>query len=289
MTVVSDPSEPPTLAWLRSVCRSGRPVAAAHARLGVQVVEVDPGACTGRMAGGAVMVDDAGRLDLGSLLVLADAVLGIAVGSALPAGRRITTLSIRVSSVRRHLPRAGGAVARAALRALTDDSGVSSGTIEDAAGTLLARISSRCAVLPGESGAAPKEKPFAAVPLAASVAEAVGATEFRLDEQGAEVTGRATWEISNTGGIVQGGALGAFAEHAISRTLTAAVPALAAADAEDLELIYLRGVRADGGPMACRVTLQHTGGSFAVARAEVAGADGRTALLATGTRYAGRR
>jgi hypothetical protein len=108
--------------------------------------------------------------------VLDDAVLGIAVGSALPAGRRIATLQIRVATVRRDLPRVGGVVARAAFRALTDDSGVSSGTIEDAAGTPLARISTRCAVLPGESGVAPEQEQFAAVPVAASVAEAVGVT-----------------------------------------------------------------------------------------------------------------
>jgi uncharacterized protein (TIGR00369 family) len=241
------------------------------------------------MAGGAVLRDAAGRLDVGAVLVLADAVLGIAIGSELPPGRRIATLSIRVSTVRCALPRDGGLVARAALRALTDDSGLSSGTIEDGEGALLARISSRCAVLPGESGAAPGEAPFAGVSVASGVAEALGATVVRLDDRGGEITGRAAWEVSNTGGFVQGGALGALAEHALSRTLTAAVPALAEADAQDLELVYLRGVRADGGPLRCRTTVQHAGGSFAVAWAEVTGADGRAALLASGTRYARRR
>jgi acyl-coenzyme A thioesterase PaaI-like protein len=220
---------------------------------------------------------------------MTDAVLGIAVGSALPAGRRITTLGIRVSTVRCAAPQAGDVVARAGLQALTDDSGLSSGTIEDSAGVPLAHISTRCAVLPGESGAAPEGRPFDGVTPAAAVAEAVGATVVRLDGQGAELTGRAAGAFSNTGGIVQGGALGAFAEHALSRTITAAVPALAEADAVDLELIYLRGVRSDGGKMTCRTTLQHTGRSLAVARAEVAGADGRPALLATAVRYAGRR
>jgi uncharacterized protein (TIGR00369 family) len=274
---------------LRAASRSGRPVAAAHARLGVRVSTVDPGACSAVMDNDGVLRDPDGRLAMGALLVVADAVLGIAIGTALPAGRRIATLRLRISMVDTAAPDDGPVIAHAGLRALSPDTGLSSGTVEDATGRLLARISTRCAELAGESLAAPEGRPYSGIRVAGGMAEAWDASVAHLDDRGAVVTGRASAELSNNGGIVQGGALGALAEFALSRTLTTASPALRTADAQDLELTYLRGVPADDAVLTCRTTVQHAGSRLAAARAELAGADGRTALLATATRYADRR
>lgn len=275
----------PVLERLRAAVRDRRPIVSAHARAGVLLDSVEAGYCAAQMRNGPLFRAADGRLDLAALLVLIDAAASVPVTSALPVDRRSVTLHLCVSTISTRLPGAGPLRAEGRLRSLTPQSGLTSGTVVDSAGSTIARISARCAVLAGPSRLVPVGGSWPRITVAAGMADALGITVQRADGAGAELTARAMPDLANADGVVQGGALGAFAECALSRTITAVTPALAAADAHDLELVFVRGVRADGRPISCRVDVQHAGHRLVSARAEVTDQTGRLALVATAHRY----
>jgi acyl-coenzyme A thioesterase PaaI-like protein len=278
-----------------------RAFAPAHARFGVLLREVWAGGCVATMPA-VPATDAAGRFVLAGSLVLVDAVLGMAIGSALPAGSRITTLHLRVSTSGARpvgpvlTARAAGPGVRAGSNAA-----LSTGVVEDAEGTEIAAISTRCAVLSGTPGSL-SAPAVPALPVAESAAEALNVVVEEEVDRCTAVRGTAHPDLANNLQRVQGGVLGALAELALDRALTRAarsaagrvrpvgqvVPAPAAGDpVRDLELVYLSGVVSDGTPMWCRALVQHAGRRFATGRAELVDVAGRLAVTATATRYAG--
>jgi uncharacterized protein (TIGR00369 family) len=276
----------PVLERLRAAARDHRPVVPAHARMNAVMAFAEVGHCGTQLHNGSLLRDAAGRLAVGALLVPVDGALSLPVMTALPLGRRGVTLHMRVSTVSTKLPATGPLLAQARLHSLTAGSGSTVGDVVDATGATIARISARCAVLDGHPRLAAERSAFTGIEPARSVTEALGITVQRLDGERAEMTARPVPELANADALLQGGALGAFAEHALSRTITAASPALAEADAQELELTFFRGVPVDGGLITCRTTVQHAGRRMAGARAEVVDQTGRTAMVATAYRYA---
>ena len=278
-----DTNGDPVKERLRYAQTTGAPFAPAHDRFGIRLTEVRPGYCAGSMPSDPFLIDPAGTLEVGGLLVLADCLLGFAIGSALGPGHRISTLHIRVSAGC-GLAAPGPVEGHARSLHIDEHTGLSSGVITDSAGGEIARISSRCAVLPRAMGQ--QWVDFTPEGHATDVASALGLAVESVEPSEVTVRAVAAPSLSNNGGQVQGGALGAVAELALARALNQASPSPAASAARDLEVVYLRGVPADGRTVRCRATILHAGRRFGAARAELTDDAGRLMLTATASRYA---
>lgn len=262
---------------LRAIADGTTALAPVTGSFGTVLDEVEPGSVTARMP----IAPPAALRGPDAVLVLADLALSAAAASVLPAGRRVSTLTLHASGygVR---PRPGAAlVAVGRLVHVTEDSAVCSAEVRDGEGTPLASLSCRCAVLPAADDRGEEHpqlthpEPLAALGAATSV-----------DDGAVAVDAVAAPLLANSGGGVQGGVLAALAGHALDEAVGAARPHLAGAAAE-LDVTFLRAVPADGSAITARAGTVHTGSRFTSARAEIHGATGRLALVATAAHWRG--
>ena len=114
-------------------------------------------------------------------------------------------------------------------------------------------------------------------------------TQARIIEDCADsltVAAVSTPSVRNARGDLQGGVLGMLAEQAITACLVRNSPAMVTADTMELDITFLRPVRAadpDVQIIACR---DHAGRRFAMARAQARDGTGRLVASASGSRYA---
>ncbi|MEU7816596.1 hotdog domain-containing protein [Pseudonocardia sp. NPDC049154] len=278
-------SVPPIVQLANRAAADGRPFAPAHARFGVLFCEVRPGRCVARMPVAPATAAD-GALDPAGVLVLTDAALGVAIGSGLPDGRRITTLSLGLSTTGR---RPAGPSLTATAQVIGDPGhGLGTGVLTDETGTELARLRTRCAVI---DGAPPAGEPslIVGVPPASGAGSAWQASVEDETDRFVVLRASAPPGLGNNTRRVQGGAVAAFVELAVARALRR-VPAWPSRPTDgpvvrDLDVTYLRGVPADGAPLRCRAVVQHSGRQFATARAELFDGAGRLLAAGTASRY----
>lgn len=240
----------PPLERLRAAITDPARLAPASRTVGLRLTEVEPGRVVGGLPSAGVLPP------LGGALVLADFLLGSAVGTTLAPGHRIGTLSLHASVF---APGDGPLTATARLVHL-DGTGVSEVLVAEASGAPVLSATARCAVLPAPG------PPPAAEPAAVRL-------ELRRTPDGASAV--ADPGLANYGATVQGGVLATVLAHALD----------AAAGGVELDVTFLRPVATDGTRFAARATPVHAGTRLAAGRAELRDGGGRLSAVATASRW----
>ena len=268
---------------LQSIIDRGLPLSPVHDEFDVQLLLVEAGRCTAGMPAELVIGQQDPR-SAGPLLVLADAVLGIALSSVLPETLGISTLRLGIRLLASRWPISGRVTATARADDIDDESGTSHGWVRDDDGRLLATFDTRCAVL-----RAPEEWlhrfPDAGVERGEEEHPA-GELNLELVADQDQVTMRAQAgpELGNVRSAVQGGALAWYADRLL-------VPLLDRGDQQprplshDLDVHFLRGVSFGG--LTGSAQRVHPGRRLRTARAEILDTDQRVMITATGLSYAG--
>ena len=247
---------------------------------------------------------DDGRVPLGALAIPADAAMACAIIAHLPEGTAITTSELALRQVR---PARQGrtAIATAEVVDLGSPIALAEVTVADDTGALIARGGSLCVILPfsvdGDASDGAGTHP--GTPPGAAVADGSDPWQLSDPEAGlARLTGlsptaiaprEAAFALPATGwlaapppGRVQGGAVALLAGAAIEAAMQTAAPEGHRFTTLELKLNYLRPLACDGREATAHATLVHGGRRTAVARAEVADADGRPIAVASGSAIA---
>ena len=93
----------------------------------------------------------------------------------------------------------------------------------------------------------------------------------------------ATEWLQSPARMLYGGALAVIADAALTGAIATTLPPRTAYAMLDLHMNFLRPVFGDGRDITARARVEHRGRSFAVARCEVQNADGKTAVIASGS------
>lgn len=244
----------PTLSRLRAAIADPARLAPVSRAAGVRLTSVEPGEVVATMPELDVLPVPA------AVLALADFVLGAAIGTALPVGHRVGTLTLHASLLADTV--AGPLTATGVLDHVDGGSGASHAVVRDGSGPV-ARLTCRCAVLPAPAPPRPAPPPPHGL--------------LRLHHDGDVVRAVADPALANVGSTVQGGILAAVLAVALDATGAGA----------ELDVTYLRPVPADGAEFAAGATPVHAGSRLSVGRADLHDARGRLAAVATATIWAG--
>jgi uncharacterized protein (TIGR00369 family) len=255
---------------------------------------------------------DDGRVPIGVLAIPADATMACAIIADLPAGTAITTSELALRQVRPARP--GGMLVTTATvlnrsPAHPPPVALAEVTVTDDTGALIARGGSLCVILPFSAeadlavGGPAVDAPGAAHPTEvdagpdpwerpspdAGLSRLTGLTAMAIAPGEAAFSLPATrWLCAPPPGRVQGGAVAMLAGAAIDAAMQTAAPAQSRFAPLELKLNYLRPLASDGREATAHATLVHGGRRTAVARAEVADADGRAIAVASGSAIAER-
>lgn len=257
---------------------------------------------------------DDGRVPLGVLAIPADAAMACAIIAALPGQTAITTSELALRQLRPVPPDGMLVTTAAVLDAARPAAPVALAevTVADETGTLIARGGSLCVVLPfspedaagdrsmtaddARTHGAATTRPGADVdgpdpwewPAPdAGLARLTGLTAMAVAPGEATFALPATpWLCAPPPGRVQGGALAMLAGAAIEAAMQTAAPADSRFVPLELKLNYLRPLASDGREATAHATLVHGGRRTAVARADLADADGRAIAVASGSAIA---
>jgi uncharacterized protein (TIGR00369 family) len=252
---------------------------------------------------------DDGEVPLGVLAIPADAAMACAIIAGLPAQTAITTSELSLRQLRPVQP--GGMLVTTA--AVLDSSppahlparpvALAEVTVSDEAGTLIARGGTLCVILPfspeDDAGSDPGTRDCAAAENGpdpwewpapdAGLSRLTGLTAMAVAPGEAAFTLPATrWLCAPPPGRVQGGAVAMLAGAAIDAAMQTAAPAQSRFVPLELKVNYLRPLVSDGRAATAKATLVHGGRRTAVARADVADADGRAIAVASGSAIAER-
>ena len=291
--------------WLVEGIRSAAADQAAlmpvHAEFGVRAINAQPGRIEFGQAMGPWLLDGHGRLCPGAFLVAADAALGTAVATMLPPDRSVMSLTIHAQFMTLDPGRAGDFAITGEAVGIGAGSGFAAGTIFDDHGRLIARISTHCGFLPGVPVAVaplplPPPDAWTSDPaIEAGEAWLAAIARRRAHARIVEDSGDSlilaavlTPSVRNSRGDLQGGVLGLLAEQAITACLLRDSPPMSAADTMEVDITFLRPVRADVPELRITASSDHTGRRFASARAQVRDGAGRLVASASGSRYAPR-
>lgn len=285
------------MARIRAAADQEAAYLAAHAAFGVRALDAQPGRTAFGQEMGQHLLDVRGALCPGAFLIAADAALGSAIATQLPEGRSVMSLTIHAHFVTLDPGAAREFSIRAESVHVGERSGYSVGTVTDDCGRTVAHISSQCGyaqaariagpptpVPPfdwtGEPGAA--RDGLAPIAVRRSGARLAGSTDDEVT-----VAARATPELRNSRGDLQGGVLGLLAEQALTACLIHSSPPLARAATMELDVSYVRPVGPDQPGVEVTARIQHAGRRFAVAQATCRDTSGRVVMSAVGSRYAG--
>jgi uncharacterized protein (TIGR00369 family) len=286
-------------------------------------VESGPGMSTWRMPVTAWLQSAAGTLTGGVLAFAADAPLGSALFTTLPAGTWITTSELSVHFLRPAAPDCGAIITRARLIQAGRSQGVSEGTIEDGEGHLLAHATARNIItsLPAPPAAQPPDGPISwpeydsphpfqrpaegeVIPQeiwdrmsglemnaawkkgelpSAPLTNLLGCRDFDYGEGFFEMTVPASQWWTIAGGTFYGGAIALFVDYAMNGAVHTTLPAGTTWGTLDLKVNFLRPPVPDGSDLRVRGTVLHRGRTIAITSGEVRGPDGKTIALANGS------
>jgi uncharacterized protein (TIGR00369 family) len=285
------------MAQMRAILSGDTPSPPISRLTGMRLTEIAPGTATFTMPLSRWLTGPSGTVPLGVLTMPADAAMGCAIMTELPARSPITTAELSLRLL--HAPEPGG-VARAVGRVVHVAAPMVLAEVEvrDDRGLLLAHGSSLYMTLAGGTYRAPVENPppdgdaSGPDPWERDLDAAV-ASPIELLTGLAPVTaaaGRATfvlpaspWLCAPPPGRVQGGMVALLAEAAMEAALQTQAPPTTTYGPVDLKINYLRPLASDGREARADARAVHAGRRIAVASAEVTDADGRPIAVATGS------
>jgi uncharacterized protein (TIGR00369 family) len=294
----------PGVEFLRAMLAGDTPAPPLSRLTGMRPVRFGAGSAQFAMPVSPWLCADDGRVPLGVLAIPADAAMACAIIHDLPAGTAITTSELALRQIRP--ARAGGTLVTTAtvLNSARPAPPVALAevTVTDDAGALIARGGSLCVILPytaeeaqsgpdaaettaADDGPDPWERPAPD----AGLSRLTGLTAMVIAPGEAAFALPATrWLCAPPPGRVQGGAVAMLAGAAIDAAMQTAAPPESRFVPLELKLNYLRPLASDGREATAQSTLVHGGRRTAVARAEVADADGRAIAVASGSGIAER-
>jgi uncharacterized protein (TIGR00369 family) len=303
----------PGIEFLRAMLAGDTPAPPLAHLTGMQPVTLSADGAQFTMPLSPWLCDGDGRVPLGVLAIPADAAMACAIIADLPGGTAITTSELALRQVR---PARPGATLVATAEVMdrarpTPQVTLAEVTVTDDTGALIARGGSLCVMLPfsddadptGGAAAGALGTEVADMADIADVADGADPWQQKAPDAGlARLTGltptglapgEAAFALPATGwlaapppGRVQGGAVAMLAGAAIEGAIQTAAPAGHRFVTLELKLNYLRPLACDGREATARATLVHGGRRTAVARAEVADADGRPIAVASGSAIA---
>jgi len=289
---------PPIVDMIRAAALHDRALVPVHAHFGVRAVAAEIGQVEVAQAMGSYCLDPHGRLSPGAFLVGADAALGAAVASQLPDQLSVISLTLRMEFIRLQPAAAEDFLIRGRVAHIGDHSGFAHGEIVSDVGDVIAFLSTHCAFAPNHA-AAPAGPGFpidrSLRSLAAHGDDVLGplatvrAGARLVDGNDGEVrlVASPTAEMSNSRGDVQGGVLGMLAEQAVTACLIRNTPAVAGADAMELNVTYVRPLRSERPDIEIVARPEHASRRFASAHAVGHDSSGRVVITASGSRYRG--
>lgn len=259
----------------------------------------------------------------GVLLVLADAPLGTAIHTKLPAAVTYTTSEISMYFLRPITELDGKVRAAAEAVQVGRSLALSQVSLTDDYGRLIAHGSSRCFVFPpiDPPPGPPEElspwtddyeepdpylRPVEGEVLPQDVWDSMSGIEIlraqmagelpppplsyltgirpvEADEGTATFTIAATEWLNSPTGMVQGGVTAMAADVGLASSVLTTLPRGTAFAPLDIKTNFLRPVTADGGDLVVKARVVHRGKSLAVAEAEVLNHRGKRVMLASGT------
>jgi uncharacterized protein (TIGR00369 family) len=285
---------------------------------GLRLSEVGLGMASAWMPASPWWQSGAGVFLAGTTALVADMALSASVLTSAAAGIGVTTSELSVSFLRVPTIRSQTIVGRGRLLHATRSLGLSEATLEDARGRLLGHSSSRCVLFRVDPEILAARHLNEAPPFdlsepylrevegeiygpeywdvtsgLAAMRDVVQGTFlppcFRLmGLRGLEVSeGEMTmampasgW-LSNSFGVLYGGAIAFLVDAAIILAAGSTVPAGTAFNTIDLKLYFLRPAVPGNGELVARAKIVHRGRTIAVANCEITGPDG--ALIAQAT------
>jgi uncharacterized protein (TIGR00369 family) len=283
---------------VRAAAASGSAYIPVHAVFGVRARDAAPGRTAFGQAMGSHLLDAAGMLCPGAFLIAADAALGSAIATMLPPTDSVLSLSLHAEFCTLDPGTAADFTIRAHDVEIRGTSGFARGEIRDDNGRPIARLSTQCGYTPVSRSRwstdpvpvpVPSEHVPSAAPrsgLAAIAEHRAGARIVEDTDDALTVAARSTPEICNSRGDLQGGVLGLLVEQALTARLVRATPALSCASTAELDLHFVRAVRADHPEVEITARSEHAGRRFGVARAAGRDGAGRLVVSAFGSRFA---
>jgi uncharacterized protein (TIGR00369 family) len=174
---------------LRASIRGQVPAPPIHHLTGLQPTDGGPGFAVFAMPASPWWQTPAGAFSAGTMAFLADAPLGAAISTALPAGKVLTTSDLSMSFLRPASVDSERLVARGRLIQAGRSLGLSEVTVEDARGRMLAHGTTRCFLF----------QPITPVPDPPEALEAVATHGFDspdpyLRPAGGEVLSQDVWD-----------------------------------------------------------------------------------------------
>jgi len=309
----------PGVEFLRAMLAGDTPAPPLSHLTGMQPVTLSADGAVFTMPVSPWLFAGDGRVPLGVLTIPADAAMACAIIADLPGGTAITTSELAMRQIRPvrpggmlvttgrvlHLPPPDAPAPPVALAEVT---------VTDDAGTLIARGGSLCVILPfsadddgsggdaagGDAAAGDPAGGDPACPPApgdldpwewpdpdAGLSRLTGLTAMAVAPGEAAFALPATrWLCAPPPGRVQGGVVAMLAGAAMDAAMQTVAPSAHRFVSLELKLNYLRPLASDGREATAHASLVHGGRRTAVARAEVADADGRAIAVATGSAIA---
>jgi uncharacterized protein (TIGR00369 family) len=279
---------------------------------GTAFVRADPGQVDAVIRPGAEITTSLGQLYPGTAAAVADAALGAAVFSMVPAGWGSMTVQLRLDFLPHVTDRADSLLARAHARHIGAGTGLSMGEIVDDRGNLRAYGTARSVVqrahptisedapaqestplpAPPDPPAMPLERHAPEVGIPVGLQNLMGSPLVHrlrmevVDTTSSTVTVRvpSTPDLSNSWGAMHGGAVSFVADTAMAAALHALLPGGSAIAPMDLSLTFVRPVVLQGD-IECTAELVHGGQRLAVVRSLMRNPDGRVAVAAASTAF----
>ena len=238
-----------------------------------------------------------GRVPLGVLTIPADAAMACAIIAELPAGVAITTTELALRQVAPALPGRTLCTEATVIDIGPSARGIALAevTLTDDTGALIARGGSLCVQLASARGSEPESDgpgdaeatgldPWERPAPAAGLGRLTGLRRVAAADGDATFALPATrWLCAPPPGRAQGGAVAMLAGAAIDAAVQTSAPPGARFAPLELKVNYLRPLASDGREARAHAPLAHGGRRTAVARADVADADGRGIAVASGS------
>lgn len=271
--------------------------------IGLRLIDTEPGTATFELPLSGWLRGADGHAPTGLLTMPVDAAMACAIMTGLPERTGLTTTELALRQVRR-APANGRLLARGRVIHAGRPLALAEASLCDEAGRLIAHASSTCFITEGlsdEAGAAnttgADDSPEPWQRDAPVWAPGDDGTPPLGQLTGLHAVtahdGEATYALPATGwlcapppGRVQGGAVAALAEAAITAAVRSAAPAGTVFSPVELKLNYLRPLAADGRQARAHAHVINAGRRFMVAGAEVRDADERLIVAATGSAMA---
>jgi uncharacterized protein (TIGR00369 family) len=290
------------LAWpgveqVRAIFNGETPAPPISRLTGMRLTQFGAGTATFMLPLSRWLTGPNGSISLGVLTMPADAAMGCAIMTELPAQTPITTAELSLRLLRAPLP---GGVARARARVVHAGAPLVLAEVElhDERGLLIAHGSSLYMTLGASSYRAPVQTaspdqhgdgpdPWEReleTEVRAPIELLTGLTPMAAaDGQATFALPASPWFCAPPPGRVQGGMVAVLAEAAMEGAAATQAPPGTVYAPVDLKINYLRPLASDGGETRAQARTLRTGRRIAVVSAEVHDAARRPVALATGS------